>query len=242
MPIGKTAKIIGVSIDTLRRWDKRGKFPATRKLGKHRYYSQESIDNYLAGLKTSRLDLFLSVNYWAGSKESIEPEKIFYCSNSSIFQARIMELEKELSKIEKLQEIFPLLVAIAGEIGNNSFDHNIGNWPNVPGIFFGYDLKKKQIVLADRGQGILSTLRKIRPELKNDEEALRLAFTEIISGRAPEARGNGLKFVKNVVMENDIELYFKTGDAEVTIKKEQKNLNIKKSYGAIPGCLALITF
>lgn len=30
LPIGKTAKLLGVSIDTLRRWDKSGKFFSVR--------------------------------------------------------------------------------------------------------------------------------------------------------------------------------------------------------------------
>jgi len=34
------------------------------------------------------------------------------------------------------------------------------------------------------------------PELSTDEEAVRTAFTKVVSGRAPESRGNGLKFVR----------------------------------------------
>jgi hypothetical protein len=62
--------------------------------------------------------------------------------------------------------LFSLLTSVAGEIGNNSYDHNLGQWPDIPGIFFAYDLNKKQIALADRGVGILETLRKVKPELK----------------------------------------------------------------------------
>ena len=48
-------------------------------------------------------------------------------------------------------------VAVAGEIGNNSFDHNLGNWADMIGIFFYYDEKTHTIILADRGQGVLVT-------------------------------------------------------------------------------------
>ena len=38
------------------------------------------------------------------------------------------------------ENIVPLIVAVAGEIGNNSFDHNLGKWPDSPGVFFGFDV------------------------------------------------------------------------------------------------------
>jgi len=135
-----------------------------------------------------------------------------------------------------------LIVAIAGEIGNNSFDHNLGNWPDVPGIFFGYDINKKEIVLADRGQGILKTLQRIRPGLNNNKDALNTAFTEVISGRSPEDRGNGLKFVRKVVLENPIDLFFQSGDYYLEIIRQALDLDIKKSKQFIQGCIAIIKF
>ena len=47
---------------------------------------------------------------------------------------------------------------------------------------------------VDRGRGILTSLKAVRPGLHTDSEALRVALTERVSGRAPEKRGNGLKF------------------------------------------------
>lgn len=240
--IGKAAKILEVSIMTLRRWDESGKLPSIRKPGGHRYYNMKDIESFSTKQKILKQDLFITAAHWTSSKEAAEPDSDFYCQNSSIFQARIMKLEDRLRKIDELKNIFSLIVATAGEIGNNSFDHNIGNWPDVPGIFFGYDLNKKEIILADRGQGILKTLKRVRPSLQNDEEALRVAFTEIISGRAPEERGNGLKFVRNIAMSSNIEIYFKTGNAEVAIKKGDTELKIKKSNNPIQGCIALIKF
>jgi hypothetical protein len=142
----------------------------------------------------------------------------------------------------KQSEVYSLIVAATSEIGNNSFDHNLGNWPDVPGIFFGYDLAKGQIVLADRGQGILKTLSRVKPTLKNDAEALKTAFTEIISGRAPEERGNGLKFVRKVVPLADMEIFFQSGNAAVSLSKEKKRLDIQGAEDAIRGCFAYITF
>ena len=64
------------------------------------------------------------------------------------------------------------------------------------GIYYGYNLEQRQIVLADRGLGILKTLQQTIPGLSGHKEALHIAFTEIVSGRAPEKRGNNLKYVR----------------------------------------------
>lgn len=242
LTISKAAKLLGISIDTLRRWDKSGKFSSTRRPGGHRYYNSEDVNKYMAEKETSKINLFVIANNWASGAEAAEPDQTFYCSNSSIFVTRLTKLQTQLSEIPGLENTFPLIIAIAGEIGDNSFAHNLGNWPDITGIFFGYDLKKRKIVLADRGQGIFKTLKRVKPALKNDTEALRVAFTEIISGRAPEERGNGLKFVRNIVVNNDLELYFKSGNAEVEIKKGEVELKIRKSGSYIRGCLALIKF
>lgn len=240
LTIGQVSKIISVSIQTLRRWDNAGKLSSIReKATGNRYYKKEDVENYI---KNNIKDLFKLARGWIANDSGIEPRPDFYCSNSSIFQARLSKLEKELGEVKELSAIFPLISAITGEIGNNSFDHNLGNWPDIPGIFFAYDLKKRRIILADRGQGILTTLKKVKPKLVNHQEALRVAFVEIISARAPESRGNGLKFVREVVVNNEISLFFQTGDARLKIRKRSYDLDIKKTTINFQGCLVLIKF
>lgn len=235
--IGQTSKMIGVSMQTLRRWDDAGKLSSVRRTkAGHRYYKKKDIENY------NVKDLFKLAKIWIADNLGFEPRQDFYCSDSSVFQARLSKMENELGKIKELNAIFPLITAIAGEIGNNSFDHNLGNWPDIPGIFFAYNLDKKNIVLADRGQGILTTLRNIEPKLINHQDALYVAFTKIISGRAPESRGNGLKFVRDIVMHNKINLFFQTGDAYLEIKKRNSDLDVKKANVDFRGCLAVIKF
>lgn len=46
---GEFSLIIGVSIQTLRRWDKEGVLPAHRTPKGTRFYTQEDVDKYLAG-------------------------------------------------------------------------------------------------------------------------------------------------------------------------------------------------
>jgi hypothetical protein len=96
-----------------------------------------------------------------------------------------------------------------------------------------------KIVLADRGQGLLATLNRVKPELKNDEEALFTAFNERISGRAPETRGNGLKFVKENIKDRKVHLLFMSGIARAVLDSE---MTIEKANDNIKGCLAIIKY
>ncbi len=234
LTIGQAAEILGVSIDTLRRWDESGKLIAIRKEGgTHRFYWEKDLEIFSS-------DLFKFASEWINNKT--EFPGIFYCQTSAIFQAKLVKMERVLMKKPGFEQLYSLIVLIAGEIGDNSFAHNLGKWPDVPGIFFGYDLQKKIIVLADRGLGILETLRQVRPELPNHVAALETAFTEFISGRAPEKRGNGLKLVREVVVANPIDLFFASGDAEVRMKAPDKNFRVTRGTGMIRGCLAKIEF
>jgi hypothetical protein len=239
--IGETAKKIGVSIDTLRRWDKKGRFLAVRKSGK-RFYKENEINDFINQSTISASNLFKEAKNWVANPSPTELEKLFYCPNSLIFQTRLMKFENNLLQVDFLRETYSLISAITGEIGNNSFDHNLGNWPDIPGIFFGYDIEKREIILADRGQGIFKTLKRVRADLSSDEQAVRVAFSEIVSGRAPEARGNGLKFVRKIIQENAMRILFYTGSAKLELKKGDSDLLIEKQKTVLDGCLVLITF
>jgi excisionase family DNA binding protein len=236
LPIGQVAELLGVSIDTLRRWDDSGRFrPTTQSPGGHRLYSRRDVEIYLS-------DLFKLARDWVFN--GVEPPLMYYCSNSAVFQSRLIKMQEKLRTVEDgdIKNIFSLVVAVAGEIGNNSFDHNLGNWPDTPGIFFGYDINKREVVLADRGQGVLKTLKRVRSSLTTDKDALEVAFTEIISGRSPEERGNGLKFVKNVVVDSLKKLLFQSGDAELKLEKGDDKLYINTPVQSFHGCIALINF
>ncbi len=166
----------------------------------------------------------------------------FYCGTRDLFQARLDKMTRLLLSKHILPESeLYLIAALAGEIGNNSFDHNIGNWSDVPGVFFSYHdgETKKQIILADRGQGILKTLKKVKPSLENDEQALETAFREKLSGRAPENRGNGLKFVLQTVQDQKLHLAFSSGSAQAALNDA---MMIKKADVFIHGCLAVLSF
>lgn len=242
LTIKETANKLAVNVQTLRRWDKSGRLKAKRKktgeISRY-YYDENDVEDFLS---TDFQALFKLAQKWALNPNPPEILRRFYCPDRSIFKARLSRFEYDLSQSAYLAEIFPLIVAIAGEIGNNSFDHNLGNWPDVTGAFFGYNIDEKKVVLADRGQGLLKTLRQVKPDLPNHSEALKVAFTEIISGRAPEARGNGLKYVREVVVDYNFKLFFQSGDAVLSLSKRNKALKIEKSRDFIKGAFAIINY
>lgn len=49
IPIGEAARILGVSVDTLRRWEAQGKITSLRTLGGQRRFDRDAIDK----IKTS---------------------------------------------------------------------------------------------------------------------------------------------------------------------------------------------
>jgi len=55
MSIGEAAKHIGVSRDTLRRWEKKGKLKAVRSPTNRRYYTKKQLDELMSGKKRERV-------------------------------------------------------------------------------------------------------------------------------------------------------------------------------------------
>ena len=233
--ISEAAKQLGTSIDSLRRWDRTNRLSSIRSGPRgHRYYSQADINLFLRNESSL-------ARQWAMAPTGVLPSSGVYCQTRDVFQARLERLQTVLwGKVP--ESAVSLLSAVAGEIGNNSFDHNLGNWPDVTGIYFSYDMRNRNIVLADRGLGILATLKRVRPELTKASDALKVAFTETVSGRQPEARGNGLKFVRSVITANPFTLRFQTGDANLCLKEDDRDIVISHSEEYIRGCIAVIGF
>ena len=181
----------------------------------------------------------LSHNWVITDSKNADVVSDYYCRTRDVFEARLEKMKTVLSKNKKLDKDKALLSAIAGEIGNNSFDHNLGNWPDIMGIFFAYEILDNKIIifLADRGLGVLKTLQRVKPKLNNHQDALKIAFTQVVSSRYPERRGNGLKFVKNSVKSKEFSLVFKSGNAEIKINKIFKTTETSEN---INGCFAVL--
>lgn len=235
LSINEAAKLLGVSIDTLRRWDASGKLHAERSPGGHRYYNHDTLERFSK-------DLFALACVWAESVTPPELSSEVYCDTQDRFHARQNTLAILLDQQEETRSVAPIVASMTGEIGNNSFDHNIGNWPDVAGIFFAYDFSKRIVALADRGVGIRTTLRRVRPNIKDDIEALTIAMNERVSGRAPEQRGNGLKFVRKVAEKYGVGVMLQSGIAVAEVRKGAKKLSIRLADRNIRGTIAKITY
>ena len=153
--IQEVSSMLNVNIQTLRRWDNNKKLSARRNSERgHRYYFEDDIEEFL--FKNYKYLLNLATK-WSFSSSPIEIPSKFYCNDAYMFKARLSKLERILQEDLILAENFSLVTSSVGEMGNNSFDHNIGRWPDAPGLFFGYSTKERKIILADRGQGVLAT-------------------------------------------------------------------------------------
>lgn len=128
------------------------------------------------------------------------PEEV--SSTRDVFQARLDRFYRDLTRKSKIHSNeAALLTAVAGEIGNNCFDHNLGQWQDQPGCWFDWEENQEvvRVIITDRGQGVLRSLKRVKPDLQNEAEALKIAFEKTLSGRSPEQRGNGLKFVRSIL-------------------------------------------
>lgn len=140
----------------------------------------------------------------------------YVCSSRDVFNARLSTASKFLLKKKIPITDVSLITALVGEIGNNCFDHNVGSWKDISGAYFCYDFVKESlwVVISDRGQGLFSSLKKVIPQLKSAQEAIDIAFHKYITGRAPEQRGNGLKFVRETLnLQQGRGLFFQTNGA-----------------------------
>ena len=89
LTIGETAQLIGISIDTLREWDKNGILLSFRPNSSgHRYYRSEDIENFLK--KPNRAndeDMAKLGEKWVMAKAPITVSPSFYCETNDTFRS-----------------------------------------------------------------------------------------------------------------------------------------------------------
>ena len=154
-----------------------------------------------------------------------------FSETRDIFSARMQSYILETKKY--------LEAAIIGEIGNNTFDHNFIFEDNcLRGVYCDLSYNQKHVILADFGKGIKQSLLPVVPSISSDLEALNIAFTKQISGRSPEQRGNGLKFVSESITQNNWYLFFQSGFASCSI--DINGIIFNEMANSIKGCLAVL--
>jgi hypothetical protein len=169
----------------------------------------------------------------AGKNNFFMGNKACFSETRDVFTARMQSYILETRKY--------LEAAVIGEIGNNTFDHNfIFENPYPRGVYCDIGYKQKYVVIADYGKGIWRSLSTVAPSISSDMEALETAFTKKISGRYPEQRGNGLKFVAKTVQKNNWHLFFQSGSGCCSI--DNSGLKFFEAPIELNGCLAAINF
>ena len=197
----------------------------------------------------SKSSLITSYAWATGLQVSSNSE--FIARSRDIFRARLDRFYLETIHSSWPESDTALLTAVAGEIGNNCFDHNLGQWRDQPGCWFEWgslsDKLMTWVVVADRGQGIRASLGRVDPSIQTDQDALDTAFSKILSGRSPEKRGNGLKFVKQIVNgDSKRGLVFLSGEgrivlghlgsaAEASIPEETTKKNVPGTWALLLG-------
>ncbi len=153
---------------------------------------------------------------WASQSRPEEPPADFYCRSVDVWQGRFTKIAPTLIRAGIHTDIAALFASMVGEIGDNCFTHNAPGWIDIPGCWLEYHIEGNQIQcwISDRGRGILNSLKAALPSLETHREALLASLTKRISGRTPEKRGNGLKYVVEVLTRLPVGVFtLQTGDA-----------------------------
>jgi len=97
LSIGEASEYLGISIDTLRRWEKKGRIEPFRSPGGHRYFEKKQLDN-LFGKKYERIEP--TIRKSTGAKETVKSQK-------PIEEEREFQREEDIVTVETIEkEVF----------------------------------------------------------------------------------------------------------------------------------------
>lgn len=172
-------------------------------------------------------------------KRNLNVQEINHCKMRDEFDAHLSHFTLMFTNFGMNIEEAQLATALVGELGNNVFDHNLGNWPtDISGaIIAGQNypkLNRLEIVVADPGIGFKKSLIVKKPDLQSETQAIELGL-QGVSGRIGERRGNGLKLIKDWTLNKFSGiLRIQSGDGLVIVdQKEIKRQIVQKMLGTI---------
>lgn len=133
-------------------------------------------------------------------------EGFVHSQNRSQAIARLSNWRKFCESSGLAEPSLSRLIASIGEITNNCFDHNLGHWTDLPGCCVCWSKEGDFIKfgVADRGRGIVKSLKPALSSSTDENDILPIAFEKVVSGRSPEQRGNGLKFVRAQILSSPL--------------------------------------
>lgn len=160
--------------------------------------------------------------YFSGTSTRLIDEN--FCRSRSDFNGRLASYESILKK-DFSEDCHYLVSSSLGEIGNNCFDHNLGFWQGDAGCLF---IRETNCALiCDRGRGIKQSLSSVYALTKEDKDYISIAFGKVITGRAPEKRGNGLKFVRKNILNCNLGLFCVSGEEFFHLGKPLDDLGVQ---------------
>ncbi len=138
-------------------------------------------------------------------KSSNIPE-VMHCYYRDEFNARLGHFITMFKNFGLNENDSQRATALVGELGNNVFDHNLGNWPtNISGCIIAAQnypsIKTIEIAVGDPGVGFYGSLKTAFPDINNDIEAIKLGLAGN-TGRIGEIRGNGLRLIQQWTLQN----------------------------------------
>lgn len=133
-------------------------------------------------------------------KDNLNIQPLILCKYRDEFNAKLEYFLKMFRNFGLSESDSQRATTIIGELGNNVFDHNLGNWPtSIVGAIIACQnypaYKRIEITIGDPGVGFYESLTKAFPEIKSDMEAIKKGL-EGNTGRVGEQRGNGLKLIQ----------------------------------------------
>ncbi|PIR91986.1 hypothetical protein COU01_04130 [Candidatus Falkowbacteria bacterium CG10_big_fil_rev_8_21_14_0_10_44_15] len=175
-------------------------------------------------------------------QDNLNIHEILHCRYSDEFSGRLGHFYNMFKNFGLSRDDANLATNIVAELGNNVFDHNLGNWPTDIGgcIIAAHNYPQTkciEVAVGDPGVGFRGSLKSAFPELKSDVEAIKKGLAGN-TGRVGETRGNGLKFIKSWTI-NDFygKLFIHSGDGLVIAGKDG---SVEKQVNKILGTIAQI--
>lgn len=173
------------------------------------------------------------------AKDNLNLQEIIHCYFRDEFNARLPRFISIFENFGLTLEESQRATAVVGELGNNVFDHNLGNWPtNNSGCIITAQnypsYRRIEIAVGDPGVGFYGSLKAAFPNIKNDVEAIKTGL-DGKTGRIGEERGNGLRIIQDWTINNfSGKVAIHSGNGLVIVSKDgMKEYTVNRTLGTV---------